>query len=204
MIAWRSGDLYFHRDTFPTITSENLFGNRQPLVLEIGCGTGEFLCELAARAPALNHLGVDVSRKPLYRAVTQAAAQSLRNIKFIHADMKLLYPLLAPDTLQTVHVRFPVPGLNRRQRKNRIITPVFFDAMHRALVAGGRISVITDNVELFELLMQRARADQRFRIVPEDEHSTTFDEHPKSYFQQRWERRGRSLLCCELEKRQSG
>lgn len=197
LLAWRNVELYTRPERFPPITSEHVFGNHQPLMLDIGCGTGEEVCERAARAPQINYIGVDHARKPLYMAVAQATARSLANIKFLHADFMLLYPLLKANTLQTVFVHFPIPATNAQQRKHSMLTPAFLDQIHRALVAGGRLSVLTDNDLVFSTLMALLRAEQRFEVRPK-----TFvdDVDCKSYYQRRWERRGRAIRGCELVK----
>src|SRR5687768_1021488 len=74
LLHWQSGDLHHAPESFPRISSAELFGEDRPLELEIGSGTGEFLCALAACDPAANFLGVDISLKSVYVAVHKARA----------------------------------------------------------------------------------------------------------------------------------
>src|SRR5438128_1490010 len=80
LFVWHARELYHRPDQFPRIASEHLFWDERPLELEIGCGTGEFLCGLAAREPAANFVGIDISLKSLYAAVENARSLSLDNI----------------------------------------------------------------------------------------------------------------------------
>src|SRR5688500_5065829 len=90
LLHWHTGDLYHRSDDFPTITSTELFGDDKPLELEIGCGTGEYICHKAAAHPEHNYLGIDVSLKSLYVAVHEAAEQGLENIRFIKTSAQFV------------------------------------------------------------------------------------------------------------------
>ncbi|MCG8349132.1 MAG: methyltransferase domain-containing protein [Chloroflexales bacterium] len=200
LIVWGNAELYANPERFPPIGSVQLFGNQQPLALEVGCATGEFLCELAARTPNVNFLGVEIVRKPLYRAVARAVQRSLSNIKFLQVDIRLLCSQLLPDSLQAVYLHFPVPVMTARQRRHGVLTATFLDHVYRALAPGGRLSVITDKPAVFAAVEQLAQHDQRFRLVPLDQHRLAIDEGLKSHHHQLWEERGCAILSCELEK----
>ena len=85
-------DLYYQPENFPRLCSRHLFGNSAPLELEVGCGTAEFLCSLAAKEPAVNFIGVDIARRPLYKAVAVASSLQLSNVRFLNANFVQLYP----------------------------------------------------------------------------------------------------------------
>jgi tRNA (guanine-N7-)-methyltransferase len=103
---------------------------------EVGCGTAEFLCSLAAKEPSDNFVGVDVSSRSLYKAVEIAASLALENIRFIHADMARLYPLLEPLALRRVYVHFPGPNMRPKFRRRKIVTPLFLDLSTRPSCQG--------------------------------------------------------------------
>jgi tRNA (guanine-N7-)-methyltransferase len=140
-----SKQLFTDPRTLPDLDSRHLFGDEQPMCLEIGCGTAEYLRELARDDPQSNFVGVDLAHKPLLHAVRMAAAQALPNIRFIRGDFKLMYPLLVADSLRAVYVHFPDPHVQARFRKRRIVTPAFLDAVYHALVVGGQLSIMTDH-----------------------------------------------------------
>src|SRR5919197_2728978 len=149
LLFFSSKELFWNPDMFPPIDSPHLFGDHLPLQLEIGCGTADFLCALALENPATNFVGVDVSSKPLFKAIRTAEALALPNIKFIKGDFKRMYPLLAADALQAVYLHFPDPHMRQRFRKRRMVSPEFLDAISRALAPGGRLSITTDHYEFF-------------------------------------------------------
>ncbi|HUS16638.1 MAG TPA: methyltransferase domain-containing protein, partial [Chloroflexia bacterium] len=116
LLAWHSPALYTQPAAFPRISSPALFGDDRPLHLDIGCGTGELVCALAAIDPDGNYLGVDSSLKSLHVAVAQAQARELRGVRFIWAQIQGLYPLLAPGALAAVTLHFPDPCLHAKER----------------------------------------------------------------------------------------
>jgi tRNA (guanine-N7-)-methyltransferase len=170
------------------------------MVLEIGCGTGEFLCNLASQRQDLNCLGVDVSIKPLYKAVASASSLGLDNVRFIHADIKLTYPLWGHQSLHAVILHFPVPNMRGRYRKKRVFDQSFLDAVHHGLEVGGFLSVKTDNQDYFSEMEKMVARDSRFEAVPGDQLIFSRQERFISPSQRVWETRGRPTLHFEIRK----
>ena len=112
--------LYRELLAFPRVSSASLFGDEKPMELEIGCGSGEFLCSLARRDRQTNLVGVEVKRKIIYEAVARASSAALENVVFLRADFRLLYPLLAPRSLDAVYLHFPDPNVRPKFRKHRV------------------------------------------------------------------------------------
>src|SRR5437773_10446225 len=81
LFDWHGSELFNAWERFPRLDSAHLFGNERPLELEIGCGTGDFLCSLAVQEPAANFVGLDISLKSLFAAVERARLLSLDNIR---------------------------------------------------------------------------------------------------------------------------
>ena len=198
--VWRSGDLYRRPDSFPRLISASFFGDPQPLQIEAGCGTGEFICHLATEKPDNHFIGVDFSRRAIYHAVDQARKKELENIHFIHADFKLTYPLMEPETIKALYLHFPDPNYGSRFRKHRIFNQDFLDAMNKALTPSGIISFVTDQEEFFFETLEIAEADSRFRKAHPERYLDTYDAPIKSRFQKAWERKDRTVFRFELTK----
>jgi tRNA (guanine-N7-)-methyltransferase len=182
--------LYHHPEHFPPFTSNALFGNAHPLELEVGCGSGEYLCLLARRFPEHNFVGIDKSRKAIYRGVQMAADMKLANIKFIEADVHLIYPLLVPASLQAVYMHFPDPYERPQLRKRRIFSPKFLEAVSIALREGGILSVASDHEEFFMEMLDMVEQDDRFAKQHAERYLRGFDVEVKSRFQHIWESHG--------------
>jgi tRNA (guanine-N7-)-methyltransferase len=198
LLEWDNRNLFHSPDKYPNLTPKNLFDTEKPIVLEIGCGTGEFLLDNAQSRPDEFFLGVEISKRAIYHAVNQAEKLVLKNIKFIKADIKLLYPLMVPASWSEVHLNFPDPNYAAGRRKHRIFTPEFLDACFMSLVQEGRISVVTDQLPFLGDMLQIAEADPRF----EKTHPTQYIEGPwegeKTRFQTAWERIERPIYRFEL------
>lgn len=195
-----SKELFLTPDIYPPIDSPHLFGDDLPLELEIGCGTADFLCAQARERPGTNFVGVDISVKPLFKAIRTAEMHALPNITFIKGDFKRMYPLLACDTLQAVYLHFPDPHMRKRFRKHRVVAPAFLDAIDRALVPDGRLSILTDHYEFFMEMLALIEADGRFAKTHAERYLIGFETAAKSQFQRMWERHGLPTLRVEFQK----
>lgn len=201
LFAWEGGELYHDLEKFPLLDSAGLFGNAHPLELEIGCGTGDFLCSLAAQDPAANFVGLDISLKSLYAAVARAHSLSLENIKFIKAPVQLVYPLLVPGSLRAVYLHYPDPCLRPKFRPRRIFNMDFLDHVYNALAEGGRLSVMTDVPELFMSMLALMERDTRFEKTHAEGYLLGFDADARSRYQVIWERHGRQPMRFVVRKK---
>jgi tRNA (guanine-N7-)-methyltransferase len=194
--------LYHHLATYPRLCSQQLFNDSAPLELEVGCGTAEFLCSLAANEPAVNFVGVDIARRPLYKAVATASSLQLANIRLIQANFAQMYPLLEPCSLRQVYIHFPDPNQRPKFHHRRLLTPTFLTAIHCALAPGGGLSLMTDHRALFEDLLAVVEADSRFQKTHAERYLIGFEPAVKSRFQRIWERHGLPILRLEVRKPQ--
>ncbi|CAN5149674.1 tRNA (guanine-N(7)-)-methyltransferase [soil metagenome] len=188
-LSWLPGERLHHEpETLPRISSQDLFESEAPLELEIGCGTGEFLCHQAESRPGTNFVGVDLHVKSLYRAVSEAYEKDLDNVLFLRADFNLLYPLLASGMLGAAYILFPDPGMKDRQRRRRIFSERFLYEMHESLEPGGRLVAVTDHEEYFAQMMELAERAEGWEPLPNE----VFDNPAaKTRFGSLWEGRGR-------------
>jgi tRNA (guanine-N7-)-methyltransferase len=188
LLLYDARKLYSQPSQFPPISSQALFANDRPLELEVGCGSGEYLCSLAYKDPSVNFVGIDRSLKALYLAVGLASELKLENIKFIGADIRQLYPLLAADSLRAAYLHFPEPLSKQHDiRKHRIFTPVFLDHLYHALQPGGTLSVVSDDATFFMQMLSIAEQDQRFEKAHDKRYLIGFEAEAKSRFQRIWE-----------------
>jgi tRNA (guanine-N7-)-methyltransferase len=197
-LHWDTKDLYHTPGAFPAVTSEALFGNDAQLEIEVGCGTGEYLCALAARNPAANFVGFDINLKALYVAVEHARSLSIENVRFVKAPFQYVYPLLADDSAQAVYLHFPEPILHPRFRKQRIYNSAFIDHVCRALMPGGKFSIVTDSEELFNELHVLIEQDGRFQ---EGTAHPAPEQAIKSRYHAYWEAHGVPIYQLEVAKR---
>jgi tRNA (guanine-N7-)-methyltransferase len=200
LLEWDNRTLYHSPENYPRLTGENLFSNPSPMVLEMGCGTGEFLIELAGKHPEQCFIGVEISRRAIYHAVNLAEKSCLENIKFIKADIRLLYPLMQADTWDMIHLNYPDPNYSASRRKHRIFSPEFLDACYKSLTGTGKISIVTDQGPFLLDMLEIAEADRRFAKTHPERYMKNLTTTGKTRFQRAWERVNRPVFHFELQK----
>jgi len=122
-----------------------LFGNANPVVLEIGFGNGDSLAQMAAADPGRNFLGLEVHRPGVGHVLLEIERLGLTNLRVLRQDaVALLRDGLAPASLAAVHLYFPDPWPKKRHHKRRIVQPAFGALVARVLASGGLFHAATD------------------------------------------------------------
>lgn len=146
-----------------------LFGNANPVEVEVGTGKGLFLLNAAVSRPGVNFFGIEVVRKYQLYAATRYAIRKLPNVKTACADAKVvLRDYVAPGSVAAVHVYFPDPWWKKRHKKRRVFTPEFAADAARALAVGGRLLIASDVEEYFGVMTAILRAMPAFVERPEE------------------------------------
>jgi len=159
---------------------ETLFGNANPVVLEIGSGKGRFLLATAMERPDVNVLGIEKSLH-YHRVIRDRfLKRDLRNIRLINHDAFVVLQKMIPDaSIAEVHIYFPDPWPRKRERKRRIIRPEVLAELRRVLIEGGSGIYVTDHEEYFETaapLVEAAFARTERRIpAPGDPPRTNYE-----------------------------
>jgi tRNA (guanine-N7-)-methyltransferase len=121
------------------------FGRAAPRVLEIGFGMGETTAQIAAAQPQNDYLGIEVHTPGVGGLLRLLEAQQLRNVRIIQHDaIEVVSHMIAPDSLDGVHVFFPDPWPKKRHHKRRLIQPPFVSLLTSRLRPGGYFHVATD------------------------------------------------------------
>jgi len=147
---------------------EAVFGRKAPLEIDIGCGDGAFLVEMARRHPERDFLGTERLLGRVRRVCRRAARLGLGNLRVL--QLESLYTtryLLPPGSVSVIHVLFPDPWPKRRHNVRRLVQPEFLDAAQAALVPGGILSLVTDDVDYAGHMREVANAHAGFHAVPE-------------------------------------
>jgi tRNA (guanine-N7-)-methyltransferase len=140
------------------------FGRVAPLLLEIGSGMGETTAELAAAAPEVNHLAVEVYRPGLAQLLMRADALGLANLRLVRGDaVRLLRSHLAPASLAGIRVFFPDPWPKARHHKRRLVEPEFVALAASRLAAGGVLHLATDWEHYAEQMLAACSAEPMLR-----------------------------------------
>ena len=140
------------RDTgFEQLDLAALFGNDNPVVVEIGSGKGRFLISSAEAAPERNFIGIEKSLHYHRVIASRLEKRSLTNVRLINHDAFLvLQKMVADAAIAEIHIYFPDPWPRKREQKRRIIRPDALNEMKRALAPGGAGIFVTDHRDYFD------------------------------------------------------
>ena len=159
-------------DSVPSVTTAApawidwaaLFGNSQPVEVEVGMGKGLFLLTQALARPDVNFFGIEIVRKHQLYAATRCAIRGLSNVRTSCGDAtRLVRDFIAPGSVSAIHVLFPDPWWKKRHRKRRVFTPEFAASIARAITLGGHLHIASDVGEYFEVMSGIVRAMPAFR-----------------------------------------
>ncbi|MCX5895462.1 MAG: tRNA (guanosine(46)-N7)-methyltransferase TrmB [Proteobacteria bacterium] len=138
-----------------------IFGNTNPVEIEIGCGRGMFIIKSALENPEVNYLGIEKSLSFFRMLKEQVKKSTAENIRLIRGEAFYLFKKFVPQhSVRTLHIYFPDPWPKKRHHKRRLVNAAFFEAAVNALMPQGCIFIATDFQDYFAGILQAARACQ--------------------------------------------
>ena len=128
---------------------EDFFGNDNPVILELGCGKGEYTIALAERNPHNNYIGVDIKGARMWRGAKTATESGMGNVGFLRTRIEFINSFFGRDEVSEIWITFPDPQLKTRRAKKRLTSPLFLEYYARFLRPDGWINLKTDSQHLF-------------------------------------------------------
>ena len=126
---------------------EQYFHNQNPIVLELGCGKGEYTVELAKLYPDTNFIGVDIKGARMWTGATQALNEGLKNVAFLRTNIEIIERFFSEDEVQEIWLTFSDPQM--KNPRKRLTSTYFMERYRKFLVDGGIIHLKTDSNFLF-------------------------------------------------------
>ena len=126
---------------------EQYFHNHHPIVLELGCGKGEYTVELAKLYPDTNFIGVDIKGARMWTGATQALQEGLKNVAFLRTNIEIIERFFSEDEVQEIWLTFSDPQM--KNPRKRLTSTYFMERYRKFLVDGGIIHLKTDSNFLF-------------------------------------------------------
>ncbi|MEL6559230.1 MAG: tRNA (guanosine(46)-N7)-methyltransferase TrmB [Bacteroidota bacterium] len=144
------------KEIFETIKGKwhEFFGNDQPLVVELGCGRGEYTIGLAQNEPHKNYIGVDIKGDRIWKGSTQAMEFGLDHVAFLRTQIVLLDKFFEKGEISEIWITFPDPRPKDRDIKRRLTSPRFLKMYRELLKKDGWIRFKTDNTPLFDYTLE--------------------------------------------------
>jgi tRNA (guanine-N7-)-methyltransferase len=125
--------------------NSSFFKNTNPLVLELGCGKGEYSVELAKKYPNKNFIGIDIKGARFWRGAKTAVEESIPNVAFIRAQIELIDHLFAVNEVDEIWITFPDPQIKYKRTKHRMTNSEFLKRYKTILKPDGVMNLKTDS-----------------------------------------------------------
>ena len=141
---------------------QEVFNNNNPIVLELGCGKGEYTVGLAERYPDKNFIGVDIKGARIYKGAKAALEKGLQNVRFIRTRIDFILSFFASDEVSEIWLTFPDP--QPKKYKKRLSSSMFLNRYAQFLKSNAQIHLKTDNRLLYEYTKALAEVN-KFEII---------------------------------------
>ncbi|MBI2416101.1 MAG: tRNA (guanosine(46)-N7)-methyltransferase TrmB [Candidatus Kerfeldbacteria bacterium] len=141
------------------------FGNTQPIVLELGCGKGDYSLALASQHPEKNYIGIDIQGERLWYGARAADQAQLNNMAWLRLPIEQLNEQFLAGEVAELWLTFPDPFPRDRQAKKRLTSPRFLQMYKTILQPDGVMHLKTDSAELFDYSVAMVTADNGYILA---------------------------------------
>lgn len=145
----------------------DFFRNDNPIVLELGCGKGEYTVGLARAHRDINYIGIDIKGARMWRGLTQAREEGLTNVAFIRTRIDQIEHFFAPDEVSEIWVTFPDPhpGEGERNARHRLTSPEFLERYRKIVRPDGILNLKTDSPIMYEFTLHEVIEKQGLPLL---------------------------------------
>ena len=178
---------------------EDYFKNNHPIVLELGCGKGEYTVGLARLFPDVNFIGVDIKGARMWTGAKQALAEGLDNVAFLRTNIEMIDRFFAPDEVREIWLTFSDPQM--KNARKRLSSTYFMNRYRHFLVDGGVVHLKTDSNFLFPYTSLMVEKNQLplLQKTADLYHTADVDEATRrilsiqTYYESMWMERGLNI-----------
>ncbi|NCC18825.1 MAG: tRNA (guanosine(46)-N7)-methyltransferase TrmB [Bacteroidia bacterium] len=142
---------------------EEFFKNDNPLVLELGCGKGEYTVGLAKQYPDKSFIGIDIKGARMWRGCKTSVEEKINNVAFVRTHIQVLDMYFAENEVSEIWITFPDPQLKKPNK--RLTSPRFLDLYSKFLIEKGIIHLKTDSQELYDYTLNEVLLAQKKTIL---------------------------------------
>lgn len=175
--------------------NEEYFRNENPIVLELGCGKGEYTVELAKLFPEKNFIGIDIKGARMWSGATQAIRQNLKNVAFVRTHIELICHFFAEKEISEIWITFPDPQMNKVNK--RLTSTRFMREYSRLLNENGIVHLKTDSNFLYTYTKEMIHANQLDVYFETDDLYRSEWQNPilqiQTFYEQQWRARGLNI-----------
>ncbi len=170
-----------------------VFHNQQPIIVELGCGHGEYTIDLARRHPEHNYIGIDIKGNRMWNGATTAYKEGLSNVRFLRTEIELLPYFFSEGEVTELWLTFPDPQMKKVSKR---LTSINFLMMYRSILQAPKIlNLKTDSLFLFTYTKRLAELngltvlEDLDDVHSEDRVSSELNEI-ETFYESQWRARG--------------
>ena len=178
LIVHEGSDFYYNpeRKLHCMIDIKQVFGNDNKVYLELGCGKGKFVCDMAELNPDINFIALEKVPNVIVSACEQAQKRDLKNVRFICGSAENLLLFLQPQTVSKIYLNFSCPYPKHTYANHRLTNPKFLKIYRELMLPGSLIEQKTDNKGLFEYSIEMLSKDGwTLQNISLDLHNSNFE-----------------------------
>ncbi|CAN5355649.1 tRNA (guanosine(46)-N7)-methyltransferase TrmB [soil metagenome] len=174
-----------------------IFGNSNPVVVELACGKGDYTTSLAEKNPGKNYIGIDIKGDRIWKGARRAIEKNLENVRFLRCYIDHLYNFFAKNEISEFWITFPDPYLKKTNEKKRLTSHKFLSIYRKVAMDEAVIHLKTDSTPLFRFT-ESVIAQEGLRILnyfddlykqnPDDEILSI-----KTYYEKKHLKEGRTI-----------
>lgn len=175
-----------------------IFGNDNPIHLEIGCGKGKFVSEMALNNPDINYIAVDLFADVLVLAMEKAMSTNVDNVRLFIGNAAMLTDYFEFDEVERIYLNFSDPWKKKKQAKRRLTHKNFLDVYKQILKNGNKICFKTDNRDLFEFSLN-SFSEENFKMsnITLDLHDSDFEGNVMTEYETKFSEMGMPIYRLE-------
>ena len=175
--------------------SETFFGNTNPVILELGCGKGEYTVKLAKHYPEFNFIGLDIKGSRMWKGATQAKDQGLKNVGFLRTNIENIRMFFAENEVAEIWLTFPDPQMKKTRK--RLTATNFISNYRQIMVPNGVIHLKSDSNFMYRYT-EAMVAENQFEVIRQTDdlyHSEILDEvlSIQTFYEKQWLDRGLTI-----------
>lgn len=174
----------------------DFFGNANPIVLELGCGRGEYTVALAQLFPGKNFIGVDIKGSRMWAGAKESHLKGMKNVAFIRTNIEIISEFFSTDEVSEIWLTFPDPQMKKVRK--RLTSTRFMELYQQFVKENGIIHLKTDSNFMFQYTVEMIKANQYPVMFQNNDlyHSDFSDDKIlsiKTFYEQQWLERGLTI-----------
>ena len=143
----------------------SVFKNNNPIIVELGCGKGEYTIGLAEKNPSKNFIGLDIKGNRIWTGAKQALESKLNNVAFLRTKIDFTDYCFAENEVSEIWITFPDPQPQKARTRQRLTNPIFLNRYKTMLKPGGLVHLKTDSTSMYEYTLE---------VIKENNHTLLF------------------------------